>query len=119
MSRFSQSTNNFYSTVSYTRPATSDIKNHRARITSTGEGVLGYNTISNFRPQAAQTGVMIRSSSSSFRNTKGKLELLGEKLTELLDDVKATRSDAKVRLKLHRKYNCILTLSRNSLIIEE
>jgi hypothetical protein len=77
MSKFSQSTNNFYSTVSYARPATSDVKNHRARITSTGEGVLGYNTISNFRPQ---TGTMLRSNSSSFRNTKGKLELLGEQL---------------------------------------
>jgi hypothetical protein len=77
MSKFSLSTNNFYSTVSYARPATSDVKNHRARITSTGEGVLGYNTISNFRPQ---TGTMLRSSSSSFRNTKGKLELLGEQL---------------------------------------
>lgn len=70
MSRFSQSSNNFYSTISYARPATSDVKNHRVRITSTGEGMLGYNTISNFRPQ---TGGMLRSSSSSFRNTKGKL----------------------------------------------
>jgi hypothetical protein len=70
MSRFSQSSNNFYSTISYARPGTTDCKNHRARITSTGEGMLGYNTISNFRPQ---TGTMLRSSSSSFRNTKGKL----------------------------------------------
>lgn len=93
MSRFAQSSNNFYSTVSYARPGTTDGKNYRARITSTGEGMLGYNTISNFRPQ---TGVMLRSSSSSFRNTKGKLDLLADQLTTLLDDVKSTRIDTKV-----------------------
>ena len=73
MSRFSQSANNFYSTVSYPRPNTSNYKVARNRIMSTGESFLPnntVNTIANFRPLTSQIG---RSSSSSFRNTKGKL----------------------------------------------
>lgn len=73
MSRFSQSANNFYSTVSYARPNTSNYKVGRNRIMSTGESFLpnnSVNTIANFRPLTSQ---IARSSSSSFRNTKGKL----------------------------------------------
>jgi hypothetical protein len=70
MSRFTQSGNNFYSTVSYARPNTSNYKAARNRIMSTGESFLPSNTVNNFRPM---TGTMARPSSSSFRNTKGKL----------------------------------------------
>jgi len=49
---------------------------------STGESFLPNNTVSYFRPI---TGLMLRSSSSSFRNTKGKLETLHENLTQLLN----------------------------------
>jgi len=74
--------NNFYSTISYNRPATGVNKNTRARIMSTGESFLPNNTVSSFRPS---TGLMLRSSSSSFRNTKGKLETLHENLSQLLN----------------------------------
>lgn len=107
MSRFAYSTNNFYSTISYGRPATSDAKPARPRISSTSGTLLPNNTISNFRPQSS---AMLRSTSSSFRNTKGKLELLAEHLTGLLDDVKATRTDCKVRPRPFRKRNCTSTL---------
>lgn len=36
MSRFSQSANNFYSTITHSRPATSNYKGARGRIMSTG-----------------------------------------------------------------------------------
>lgn len=71
MSRFQQSNTNFYSTISYSRPATSDVKFSRNRIVSTAEGFLPNSSSNNFRPQTASG--MFRSSSSSFRNTKGKL----------------------------------------------
>lgn len=35
MSRFQQSNTNFYSTISYSRPSTSDVKFGRTRIAST------------------------------------------------------------------------------------
>jgi hypothetical protein len=106
MSRLAQSSNNFYSTISYARPGTTDGKQYRTRVSSTGEGLLGNNTISNFRPQS---GIMLRSSSSSFRNTKGKLELLAEQLNALLDDSKAARTTCKVRSLPSRKRNCTST----------
>lgn len=71
MNRFQQSNTNFYSTISYSRPSTSDVKYARTRIASTAEGFLPNNSANNFRPQTASG--MFRSSSSSFRNTKGKL----------------------------------------------
>lgn len=74
MSRFSQSANNFYSTVSYSRPATSNFKGARNRIMSTVESLKPNHTIAFQRPQ---TGTILRSASSSFRNTKGRLETLG------------------------------------------
>jgi len=69
MSRFTQSVNNFYSVVE-PRPSTSNYKAGRNRMVSTGDNFLPSNTVLNFRPM---TGTMARSSSSSFRNTKGKL----------------------------------------------
>jgi len=82
MSNFVLSGNNFYSTTTNNRPATGVNKNQRARNMSTGESFLPNNTVSYFRPS---TGLMLRSSSSSFRNTKGKLETLHENLTQLLN----------------------------------
>jgi small nuclear ribonucleoprotein (snRNP)-like protein len=49
---------------------------------------------------------MVRSSSSSFRNTKGKLETLGDSLNVLLDECKETRTDTRVSPALCRNCNC-------------
>lgn len=70
MSRFTLSANNYYSTVSQARPNTSHYQGARNRIMSINENFKTSNTVGNFRPM---TGNMARSSSSSFRNTKGKL----------------------------------------------
>ena len=75
MSTFSQTGENFYSTISYTRPATTNVKIlPRGRFMSTTTSFQPNPTNISFRPQ---TGIITRSSSSSFRNTKGKLETLG------------------------------------------
>lgn len=102
MSRFAQTSNNFYSTISYARPTTTEAKTGRLRIASTSGSLLAANTASHFRPQS---GVLGRSTSSSFRNTKGKLDLLGDQLTTLLDDVKNARTDCKVGVTTFRKRN--------------
>lgn len=70
MTRFTQSTNNYYSTLSYARPNSSNYKGARTRIMSTVENFVSNNTSGLVRPM---TGNSIRPSSSSFRNTKGKL----------------------------------------------
>ncbi len=70
MSRFSQSANNYYSTLSYARPNTSNYKAARTRLLSTVENLASNNTVGFLRPM---TGNNSRPSSSSFRNTKGKL----------------------------------------------
>ena len=70
MSKFSQSANNFYSTVNYEKLTKSHYKAARNRIMTTGESFLPTDSAINFRPL---TGNMARSSSSAFRNTKGKL----------------------------------------------
>lgn len=75
MSRLVQSSSNFYSTLSNNRPGTVDPKAYRTRIVSTGESFLPSQTMGNFRPQTSS--FLGRSSSSSFRNTKGRLEILG------------------------------------------
>lgn len=85
MNRFTQSANNFYSTISNNRPATTNIKGARMRIMSTVES---FKPNSNYNSQRPQTGTIMRSSSSSFRNTKGKLERLGDQLSILLDSCK-------------------------------
>ena len=70
MSRFTLSANNYYSTISYARPNTSNYKAPRTRIMSTVENFASNNTVGLLRPM---TGNNVRPSSSSFRNTKGKL----------------------------------------------
>ena len=75
MSRFSQSANNYYSTISYVRPNTSNYKGARTRIMSINDNFLPSNTVGVFRPM---TGNTARPSTSSFRNTKGKLETLSD-----------------------------------------
>ena len=101
MSRFAQSANNFYSTISYERPSTTAIKG-RNRIVSTGESFQPSSTFNNLRPK---TGIVLRSSSSSFRNTKGKLDILSDQLEVLLEESKNTRTDTRVVIFLYRSYN--------------
>ena len=83
MSRFSQSAKNFYSTVSDNRPSTG-YKGGRGRIMSSTAGTFQpLATDSQIRPQ---TGFLARSTSSAFRNTKSRLEILSEKLAELMNN---------------------------------
>ena len=61
---------------------------------------------------------MTRSSSSSFRNTKGKLDVLGEQLTELHEDVKNSRNESKVNKIILSNFISELIFSKKNSIKE-
>ena len=68
---------------------------------STGETLRSQRISGSIRPSTGNN-FMVRSASSSFRNTKGKMDTLGERLNDVLNEIEQMRTYTKVTLHLSR-----------------